>query len=169
MRHEFVPDKIPARYLGTVVDVLQKFAEYEQVKLPEDAALYIAQTFQFNAGSLKGALRRVIAYSSLTGTAITLATTQKALQDNIDEKDRAVALDSLPEVASPPFGKQKSKVKFRAAMAAEGDFVLCLLEGKKIRRVRNQLEVNMRDKERHRLAKRDAYERELERRAKTRH
>ena len=43
-----------------------------------------------------------------------------------------------------------------------------LSEGEKTSRARNQLEVNMRERERERLARRDAYEWELQRRGKER-
>jgi len=52
---------------------------------------------------------------------------------------------------------------------ADRSFVFCLLktrEGRAISRVRQEFEVNMRECEREQLARRDAYERELERRAK---
>jgi hypothetical protein len=55
--------------------------------------------------------------------------------------------------------------------AADCRFVFCLLktrEERKASRVRHELEVNMRESEREQLARRDAYERALERRAKRR-
>lgn len=168
MRDENVPNLIPRRYLGALVASLQKEAEQEQVKLPPDAARYIACNVRLNARALKDALRPVLAYSSLTGTEITLATTQRALQSFIEEQGE-IALDSVPEVTSQPFGAKKAKVRFHSPIAVENDFVLCLLEGRaggKTSRVRCELQVNMRESERERLAKRDVYERELERRAK---
>jgi hypothetical protein len=55
--------------------------------------------------------------------------------------------------------------------AADRRFVFCLLktrDERKTSRVRHELEVNMRESEREQLARRDAYERALERRAKRR-
>jgi len=55
--------------------------------------------------------------------------------------------------------------------AADRRFVFCLLktrDERKTSRVRHELEVNMRESEREQLARRDAYERALERRAKKR-
>ena len=54
---------------------------------------------------------------------------------------------------------------------ADRPFVSCLLkrgEERKIIRVRQELRVNMREREREQLASLDAYERELERRSKKR-
>jgi hypothetical protein len=169
MWDEIPPDLIPTRYLETLVSRLQKKADRVDVKLPTDAALYIARNVRLSERALEDALRRVIAYSSLAGTEISLAFTQRVLKSFIDEQGREVALDSLPELTSPPFGTKKAK--FHTPIAADKDFVLCLLEGRdgrKTSRVRNELEVNMRERERERLARGDAYERELERRTKKR-
>jgi hypothetical protein len=168
---ERLPDLIAAGYLETLVARLQQKADRVDVKLPTDAALYIARNIRFNERALEDALRRVIAYSSLAGTEISLVFTQRVLKSFIDEQGREVALDSLPELTSPRFGTKKAKVRFRSPIAADKESVLCLLEGRdgrKTGRVRNELEVNMRESERQRLAHGDAYERELERCVKKR-
>jgi len=167
---ETIPNLIPARYLETLVARLQKEAEQEQVKLPTDVALYITQNVRSNARALRGALVRLIAYSSLTGTAITLANTQRVLKNFIDGQAREVTAYPLRELLSQQFGTNEAKIK-RDPIAADNDFVFCLLktqDRRKTSRVRHELEVNMRESERERLARRDVYERELERRVKKR-
>jgi Bacterial dnaA protein len=169
MIEERVPNLIPSRYLETLVARLQQKADWLDVKLPTDAALYIAQSLRSNARAMEDALTRLIAYSSLIGTEISLVSTQMVLKSFIEEQRREVALDFLPELTSPRFGTKKAEVRFRSPMAAGKESVLCMLEGRdgrKTRRVRHELEVNMRESERERLARQDAYERELERRAK---
>jgi hypothetical protein len=170
MALEMYLDLVPARYLEDLVTELRKKAAEVEVKLPTDAALYIARNVRLNTRALERALARVIAYSSLSSTEITLATTQRVLKDFIDEQSRKVALDSLPELTSPPFGAKDAKVRFHTPIAADKDFILCLLgpNAGKASRVRNELQVKMRESERERLAKHDAYERELLRRAKKR-
>jgi hypothetical protein len=161
------PHLIPAS-IETLVGRRQKKADRVDVKLPGDAALYIAQNVRLNERELEDALGRVMAYSSWAGTEKSLAFTQRVMKSFIDEQGREVALDSLPELTSPRFGAKKAKVRFHTP--DEGS-VLCLLEGRdgrKARRARNELEVNLRERERQRLAHGDAYERELERRAKKR-
>jgi Bacterial dnaA protein len=168
MSQESLPNLIPALYLETLVARLQKKADRVDVKLRTDAALYIARNVRLNERALEDALRRVIAYSSLAGTEISLAFAQRVLKSFIDEQGREVALDSLPELTSPPFGTKKAKVRFHTPIAADKELVLCLLEGRDGRKTRRVLEVNLRESERERLARRDVYERELERRAKKR-
>jgi chromosomal replication initiation ATPase DnaA len=109
MWDEIPPSLIPARHLETLVARLQKEADRVDVKLPTDAALYIARNVRLNARALEDALRRVIAYSSLAGTEISLAYTQKVLKSFIDEEGHEVALDSLPELTSQPSAPRKPK------------------------------------------------------------
>jgi hypothetical protein len=64
----------------------------------------------------------------------------------------------------------EANIRRQHRVASDHDFVFCLQtrDGRNNRRVRHEPEVNMRESERERLARWDAYERGLERRAKTR-
>jgi chromosomal replication initiator protein len=109
MWDEIPPNLIPARYLETLVARLQKEADRVDVKLPADVALYIARNARLNSRAMERALTRLVAYSSLAGTEISLAYTQKVLKNFIDEEEREVALVSLPDLTSRPFGTKKPK------------------------------------------------------------
>src|SRR3989440_12860244 len=63
--------------LETKVAILQKKAESERVTLPTDVALFIASNIRSNVRELEGALIRLIAYCSLTGTDVNVFTTQQ--------------------------------------------------------------------------------------------
>src|SRR3989440_1167131 len=63
--------------LETKVAILQKKAETEAVTLPTDVALFIASNIRSNVRELEGALIRLIAYCSLTGTDVNVFTTQQ--------------------------------------------------------------------------------------------
>jgi hypothetical protein len=167
---ESVPNLIQAPDLDAIVAILRKRAEQEKIKLPTDVALYLAQNLRSNARALEGALVRLIAHSSLTGTAITLAYTQRVLKNFLDTQPRKGTVDPLHLLTQQLITKE-AKVRPQYPIAAESNLVFCLLktrDGGKISRIRRELEVNMRESERERLARRDAYERELERRAKKR-
>jgi hypothetical protein len=170
MRDECAPNMIPTPDLEALVARLQKKAEQVDVKLPADAALYIAQSLRSNARALDRALLRVIAYSSTTGTEITLAYTQRVLKSFVDGQGHKVPVNSLPDLLSQGIGTKEAKIKFQDSMAADRQFVFLMKirDGRKTSRVRHELEVNMRESERVRLARRDVYERELECRAKKR-
>jgi hypothetical protein len=169
MWDESLPDLIPTPDLEAIVANLRKRAEQLEVTLPTDVALYIAQNVRSNEHALELALIRLIAHSSVTGTAITLTCTQRVLKNFIDAQARKAAVNSLPDQLSQRFGRKEAKIKLQDSIAADKASVLCLLEGRdgrKTRRVRNELEVNMRESERQRLARRDTYERALERLSK---
>ena len=171
MREESVPNLIQTPGLAAIVAMLRKRAQQMEVKLPPDVALYIAQNVQSNASALEAALLRLAAHSSLTGTAITLTYTQRVLKDFIGAKARKVAVDCLQKLPAVARGTKEARIGPQNPTATDGPFVLCLLkalDGRKISRVRNELQVNMRESEREQLAGRDGYERELERQARKR-
>ena len=170
MVEESVPNLIQTPGLETRVALLRKRAERVKVTLPTDVELYIAQNVRSNERELDLALIRLIAHSSVTGTAITLTYTQRVLKNLIDAQARKGTVDTL-HLLSEQLGTKKAKIRRQDPLAADRQFVFCLLktrDGRKSSRVRHELEVNMRESERERLARRDAYERDLELRAKKR-
>ena len=170
MREENVP--IPMiRDLAIKVTALQKRAKQLKLILPSDVALYIAQNVRSNASALEGALARFMAHSSVTGTEITLKYTQRLVANFIAAEARKLAVDPLQQLLSPPLSTKEAKIRPQDTAGEDHHFVFCLQgtrDERKISRVRHILQVNMRESERERLALRDAYERELERRAKKR-
>src|SRR5215467_4358033 len=63
--------------LETKVAILHKKAESERVSLANDVAYFIASNIRSNIRELEGALIRLVAYASLTGTPINLTTAQQ--------------------------------------------------------------------------------------------
>ena len=171
MREEIAANLIWISELAIKVAALQKRAEQEKVILPTDVAVYIAQNVRSNARALEGALVRLMAHSSMTGTEITLKYTQQVLANFIKAEAVKVISDALEKPPSLPLGNRKAETRRRDTTAEARHFVFCFLETRnerKTSRVRHELLVNMRESERERLARRDAYERDLERRAKKR-
>ena len=66
--------------LETKMAILDKKAEMEGVTLPEDVRIYIATKTKSNVRELEGALIKLIAYSSVTGSPITLSMAQQVLK-----------------------------------------------------------------------------------------
>ena len=168
---ESVPKLIQTPDLETRVAILRKRAKQAQVTLPTDVALFIAQNVRSNESALVGALMRLMAHFSLSGTEITLKFTQQVLANFIAAEARKVIVDPLQKLPPGQRGTKEAKIRRQDPTAADRHFVFCLVktrEGRKTSRVRHELEVNMRESERERLARCDAYERELERRSKKR-
>jgi len=172
-----VPSPIPAPELERMVAVLRKRAEQEKVTLPQDVAFYLAQNIRSSTKALEGALLRLIAHASTTGTAITLTYTRQVLKHFIDAQAhkvlvaqaRKLLVDSFSEMLPEQSGTIKADIRRQDRVVSDQDFVFCLQarDGRN-RRVRHELEVNMRESERERLARWDVYEWGLVRRAKTR-
>ena len=139
-------------------------------------AFYLAQNIRSSTRALEGALLRLIAHASMTGTAITLTYTRRVLEHFIDARAHRGLVDSFrkmsPEQKMPAEqrGTIEANLGRQHQVASDHDFGFWLQtrNGRNNRRVRHELEVNMRESERERLARWDAYERGLERRAKTR-
>jgi len=64
--------------LETKMAILDKKAEADGVKLPEDVRVFIATKTKSNVRELEGALVKLIAYASITGEPITLPMAQQA-------------------------------------------------------------------------------------------
>jgi hypothetical protein len=170
VREERVPNLIHNPDLDAIVANLREMAGQIKVVLPTDVALYIARNFQSNASALERALIRLLAHSSMSGTEITLAYTQRVLGGGIGKQARKATIDPPQKLFSEQIGTRQATSRRQDPTTTDSPFVLCLLktrDGEKSR-VRHELLVNMRETERERMARRDAYERDFERRAKKR-
>jgi hypothetical protein len=113
---------------------------------------------------------RLVTHSWITGTEITLTRAQQVLSKFIGAQARKSTIDPIPKLLYRNSSAKEAKVRPEHRVAEGRNFVLCLKtrDGKKVSGVRLELEVNMRESEREQLARRDAYERDLERRARKR-
>ena len=100
--------------LETKVAILQKKAESEKVTLSTDLALYIASNVRTNVRELEGALIRLMAYCSLTGAEITLATAQQVLKNFIDSQARKITIDAIQKAVAEQFGLRAMEIKAKS-------------------------------------------------------
>lgn len=93
------------------IAILQRKAEEENVTLPEDVALFIAQAIQTNIRVLEGALTRVIAHASFTGKPINLETAKASLRDYCEIQPRMVELRHVQKVVAEHFNVDLAELR----------------------------------------------------------
>jgi len=91
--------------------ILDKKAEMEGVSLPEDVRNYIATKTKSNVRELEGAMIKLVAYSSVTGTAINLAMAQQVLKYLIPGGERRVNMDTVLRAVAEKFQLQPAQLK----------------------------------------------------------
>jgi chromosomal replication initiator protein len=97
--------------LETKMAILDKKAEAEGFKLPEEVRIYIATKTKSNVRELEGALVKLIAYSSVTDTTVTLAMAQQVLKHLTQGPERRITIESIVKAVAEKFSLQPSQLK----------------------------------------------------------
>jgi chromosomal replication initiator protein len=100
--------------LETKIAILQKKAESERTQVPDDVAEYIARSIKSNIRELEGALIRLMAYASLTGAELNLATAQQVLKNIIETQEKKVTIEQIQKRVSEVFGLRAQDLKMRS-------------------------------------------------------
>jgi chromosomal replication initiator protein len=98
----------------TKIAILQKKAESEQVRLPEDVAEFIARSIKSNIRELEGALIRLMAYTSLTGAPFNLATAQQVLKNIIEIQEKKISIEQIQKRVGEHYGLRAQDLKVRS-------------------------------------------------------
>lgn len=96
--------------LETKIAILQKKAQLESVKVPNEVLEFIASRIQSNIRELEGALNRVVAFSSLTSRPINLSTTEEVLQNIFSQEDKIITAPVIIEEACNYFKIKKTDI-----------------------------------------------------------
>jgi chromosomal replication initiator protein len=97
--------------LETKMAILDKKAEVEGIKLPDDVRTFMASKTKSNVRELEGALVKLMAYSSLTGTPIHLQMAQQVLKHLVHVQDRKVSIDAIQKAVAERFQIKQSQLK----------------------------------------------------------
>jgi len=97
--------------LETKMAILDKKAEAEGIRLPDDVRSFMASKTKSNVRELEGALVKLIAYSSLTGTPIHLQMAQQVLKHLVHVQDRRVTIDSIQKAVADRFQIKQLQLK----------------------------------------------------------
>lgn len=89
--------------LETRIQILQKKSKAQDVVLPKECAIFIAQHIVANVRELEGALNKVLAISRLLNQPIHLELVQMALKDLIAIRVQAVSMDNIRKVVAEFF------------------------------------------------------------------
>jgi chromosomal replication initiator protein len=97
--------------LETKIVILRRKAEAQGRPLPDDVALFLAQQVRTNVRELEGLLNRVLAFSQLSGQALSLDLARETLRDILPEGDRRIAAADLIKFVARHYGLKVSEIK----------------------------------------------------------
>ena len=97
--------------LETKMAILAKKSEAQGVTLADNVALFIATKIKSSIRDLEGALVRLTAYSSLTGTEISLPMAQQVLKNLVDQQERRISIENIQKVVCQEFGLSLPQLK----------------------------------------------------------
>ena len=105
---------VQAPDLETKMAILDKRAESEGVHLPQDVRIFIATKTKSNVRELEGALTRLIAVSSITGQAITMAMAHQTLKHLSAGPEKKISVESIIRAVAERFNLQPSQIKMKS-------------------------------------------------------
>ncbi len=101
----------------TRIAILSQMANRDNILVPNDVFAYIANQFKSNVRELEGSLTRVIAFSSLTKSEITLDLTRHVLRDLFSDDYRPLTIDSITDMVAKEFALKVSDLKAKKRTA----------------------------------------------------
>ncbi|KAB3533829.1 chromosomal replication initiator protein DnaA [Alkaliphilus pronyensis] len=87
----------------TRIAILRKKAQMEDIEVPNDVTIYVAKKIQSNIRELEGALIRIVAYSSLTNSEISVDLASEALKEIFSSKPKQLNISTIKETISKRF------------------------------------------------------------------
>jgi chromosomal replication initiator protein len=97
--------------LETKMAILDRKAELANITLPEEVRIFIATKTKSNVRELEGSLLKLLAYSSVTDTPITLAMAQQVLRHLTHGQERRITIESIVKAVAERFGMQPAQLK----------------------------------------------------------
>ena len=100
--------------LETRIAILRKKAKAENLEIPNEAMMYIANQIDTNIRELEGALIRVVAYSSLINQDVTVHLAAEALKDIIpSSRNRVITIQDIQQRVGEYYGMKTEDFKAR--------------------------------------------------------
>jgi chromosomal replication initiator protein len=102
---------IQAPDVETKLAILKMKAEQNSISLPEDVALFLANSICNNVRELEGYLIRIGAYASLTSVPVSLEMAREVLKDILIERNRELSVEEILKKVSLHFNIKVSDIK----------------------------------------------------------
>jgi chromosomal replication initiator protein len=102
---------VQAPDLETKMAILDRKAQSEGVRLPEDVRIYLATKTKSSVRELEGAWTKLLAWSSMTASPITLPMAQQCLKSMMPGAERRVTIDSVLRCVADRYSLQPSQLK----------------------------------------------------------
>lgn len=102
---------IQAPDIETKQAILKLKAEQNGIDLPEEVALFLANSASSNVRELEGYLIRIGAYASLTSTQISLDMAKEILKDILVEKNKKISTEQIQKLVAVHFNVKTSDLK----------------------------------------------------------
>lgn len=114
--------------IETRIEILLKKAESNNIDLPRNCALFIAQQVVANVRELEGALNKVVAIARFKGAAIDLEVVRESLKDVLAIRARTISVENIQRVVSEYFriplkelvGQKRTRIFARPRQLAMG-------------------------------------------------
>ena len=100
--------------LETKMAILDRKADADGIKLPEDVRIFIATKTKSNVRELEGALIKLIAYSSVSGVPINLAMAQHCLKHLAYPQEKRITIEAIQKAVGEHYGMQASQLKVKS-------------------------------------------------------
>ena len=97
--------------LETKMAILDLKAQQDGVALPEDVRIFLATKTKSSVRELEGAWVKLVAYSSVTGSPITLPMAQQALKPILPAQDRRITIESVIRAVAERFSLQPAQLR----------------------------------------------------------
>lgn len=89
--------------LETRIAILEKRAEEDGINISEEIIYFIANHITMNIRELQGSLIRLLAYSSITGSEVSLELAQEILRDTINHTHKTLSIDQIQAQVAEEF------------------------------------------------------------------
>ncbi len=107
---------VQAPDLETKIAILDKKANEEGIELPDDVRVFIATKTKSNVRELEGALTKLLAYSSVTSSRISLDMAKQLLRHLSGGIERKVSIESIIRAVAEKFSMQPAQLKLKSNM-----------------------------------------------------